>query len=125
MRLTFWNERKGHFDWRCENSEIADKLADYEDAENQRRLVRLPCDVGDMVYYRRGRYVVGDTVRRIVIDEFGNRVVLDVHNKEFDFEEFGKSVSYPSRSRSCRKIQAAERCRNAHGGFGSDGKTRS
>lgn len=51
MRLTFWNERKGHFDWRCENNEIADKLAAYEDAEEQGLLVRLPCKVGDALYY--------------------------------------------------------------------------
>ena len=33
MRLTYWNERKGHYDWRCENNEVADKLAAYEDME--------------------------------------------------------------------------------------------
>ena len=82
MRLTFWNDRKGHFDWHCENNEIADKLAAYEDtgyspleikslegewstmrkvvdsyrkAEEQGFLVRLPCKVGDTVYVlRRG-----------------------------------------------------------------------
>ena len=42
MRMTYWNDRKGHFDWRCENNEIADKLAAYEDAEEQGRLVILP-----------------------------------------------------------------------------------
>lgn len=77
MRLTFWNDRKGHFDWHCENNEIADKLAAYEDtgltpeefkesvdfvlelnkklkpymdAEKEERLVILPCKVGDAVY---------------------------------------------------------------------------
>lgn len=71
---------------------VLDKLAAYEDAEEQGLLVRMPCDVGNMVYYRRGRYVIGDVVRRIIIDEFGNRVVLDCHNKEFDFEDFGKTA---------------------------------
>lgn len=47
MRLTYWNDRKGHFDWRCENNEIADKLAAYEDAEEHGLLVRLPYAVGD------------------------------------------------------------------------------
>lgn len=42
MRLTYWNDRKRHFDWHCENNEIADKLATYEDAEEQGRLVILP-----------------------------------------------------------------------------------
>lgn len=52
-------------------------------------VVVLPCEVGDMVYYRRGENIIGDTVRRIVLDEHGNHVVLDCHNKEFDFEDFG------------------------------------
>ena len=77
MRLTFWNERKAHYDWHCENNEIADKLAAYEDtelspeefkkksesvlelygklkpyadAEEQGRLVILPCKVGETVW---------------------------------------------------------------------------
>lgn len=31
--------------------EAVDKLADYEDAEEQGLLLRLPCNVGDVVYY--------------------------------------------------------------------------
>lgn len=51
MRLTYWNDRKGHFDWHCENNEIADKLATYEDAEEKGLLIRLPCKLGDTVYH--------------------------------------------------------------------------
>lgn len=50
MRLTFWNERKAHYDWHCENNEIADKLAAFEDAEEQGRLAILPCKIGDKVF---------------------------------------------------------------------------
>jgi hypothetical protein len=52
MRLT---------EWRGEHAAIAnhrenyiDKLAAYEDAEEQGRLVILPCKVGDTVYYLTG-----------------------------------------------------------------------
>ena len=41
-RLTYYNERKGHYDWHVTNSEIGDRLAEYEDAEEQGRLVILP-----------------------------------------------------------------------------------
>lgn len=85
MRLTFWNERKAHYDWHCENNEIADKLAAYEDtelspeefkeksesvlelygklkpyadAEEQGRLVILPCKAGDTVYYLTGNPIL-------------------------------------------------------------------
>ena len=70
MRLTYWNDRKGSFDWICDNNEIANKLAAYEDtmlepeeiklnmdgldeyhkAEAEGRLVILPCTVGDTAY---------------------------------------------------------------------------
>lgn len=40
-------------DWEnCETiADVIDKLADYEDLEEQDRLVKLPCKVGDDVYY--------------------------------------------------------------------------
>lgn len=87
MRLTYWNDRKGHFDWRCENNEIADKLAAYEDtgltpedilciratqritperlaeivrAEFDGRLVILPCKVGDTVWQIIKYYTFGE-----------------------------------------------------------------
>lgn len=45
--------------WNCDNpprkckyiSDVLKKLADYEDLEEQGRLVKLPCKVGDDVYY--------------------------------------------------------------------------
>lgn len=74
------------------SGDAADKLAAYEDAEEQGLLVRLPCKAGDMVYYRRGSYVIGDIVREIVLDEFGNHIILDDQHKEFSFEDFGKTA---------------------------------
>ena len=40
-------------DWEnCQTiSDVIDKLAEYEDLEEQGRLVKLPCKVGDDVYY--------------------------------------------------------------------------
>lgn len=38
-RLTYYNERKGHYDWHVTNKEIGDKLAAYEDAEEHGLLV--------------------------------------------------------------------------------------
>ena len=36
---------------RVKNQQLIDKLAYYEDLEEQDRLVKLPCKVGDDVYY--------------------------------------------------------------------------
>ena len=49
-RLTYFNERKKCYDWHCTNHEVADRLAAYEDAEEQGLFVRLPCKVGDTYY---------------------------------------------------------------------------
>jgi hypothetical protein len=97
MRLTKWIDGRIHkqndeqeFDlWEID---VIKKLAAYEDAEQQERLVILPCKVGDMVYYKRGGWVCGDTVKIILFDAFGYHVRLDYEHKEFDFEDFGKTV---------------------------------
>ena len=73
------------------SGDAADKLAAYEDAEEQGRLVILPCKVGDMVYYRRGRDIIGDTVDRIIIDGIDNQVLVGAH-KVFTFWDFGRNV---------------------------------
>lgn len=77
--------------FKCNNI-LSKRLAAYEDAEEQGLLVRLPCKVGDMVYYKRRGWVCGDTVKIILFDAFGYHVRLDYEHKEFDFEDFGKTV---------------------------------
>lgn len=74
------------------HGDAADKLAAHESAEEQGRLAILPCKVGDMVYYKRRGWVCGDTVKIILFDAFGCHVRLDCEHKEFDFEDFGKTV---------------------------------
>lgn len=71
MKLTYWNDRKGHFDWHCENNEIADKLAAYEDAEEQGLLIRLPCKVGDTVFVVEGHSVYKSQVDSIALRDDG------------------------------------------------------
>lgn len=36
---------------RTKNQQLIDKLAEYENLEEQGRLIKLPCKVGDDVYY--------------------------------------------------------------------------
>jgi len=61
------------------------------DAEENGLLVRLPCKVGDMVYYRRGGYIIGDDVKRIVLDGIDGQVIVD-HNHAYTFYDFGLNV---------------------------------
>ena len=80
---------------------VYDRLAAYEDAEEQGRLVMLPCKVGDMVYYRRGRDIIGDTVERIIIDGIDNQVLVGAH-KVYMFCDFGRNVFL-----TCKEAEAA------------------
>lgn len=41
---------KYHNCWDCPIQEVVEKLAHYEDLEEQGRLIELPCKVGDAVY---------------------------------------------------------------------------
>lgn len=53
---------------------ILEKLADYEEAEEQRLLVRLPCKVGDMVYVPTRNFI---SELRIVM------ISVDMHDTYF------------------------------------------
>lgn len=68
-----------------------EQLEQYRKDEREGRIIRLPCKVGDMVYYKRGRDILGDTVDRISIDEADNQVILNAH-KTFSFCDFGRKV---------------------------------
>ena len=50
MRYTHYDEHKKRWLINDDFGEAVDKLAAYEDAEDQGLLVRLPCKVGDTVY---------------------------------------------------------------------------
>lgn len=75
----------------CIVPKIYDKLAKYEEAEEQGTLVKIPCKVGDMVYYRKGQYIYGDDVKRIVLDGLDNQVIIDA-NHCYTFSDFGVKV---------------------------------
>lgn len=106
-RMTRWNpeteEAECEIDGVVHTGSITTRLAEYEDtgldpeeveryakAEKEGRLLVLPCKVGDMVYFRRGRDIIGDTVERIVLDGM-NQVFVGAH-KVFIFRDFGKTV---------------------------------
>lgn len=50
MRLTKRYEHGVVMSWEAQFSDVLQKLAVYEDAEEQERLVILPCKVGDTLY---------------------------------------------------------------------------
>nr|DAW06847.1 MAG TPA: hypothetical protein [Bacteriophage sp.] len=50
---------------------ILKKLADYEDLEEQDRLVKLPCKVGDTLYWINGKFIINYKITGFSIDEDG------------------------------------------------------
>lgn len=66
------------------------RLEEIARADIEGRLLVLPCKVGDMAYFRRGRDIIGDIVGRIVLDGM-NQVLVGAHNV-FIFRDFGKTV---------------------------------
>ena len=85
----------------CEKA--IDKLARYEDAEEQGRLIVLPCDVGDTVYYIRGAYygsprktVEAIRVTEISMKENRSRKILPpsiiANRTRYQFASIGKTV---------------------------------
>lgn len=77
--------------------DAVDKLAAYEDAEEQRRLLMLPCKVGDVIWWKNGHHIVDCYVVEIqisarrseVIFKFGPQLDLKAGAR---FEDFGKTV---------------------------------
>lgn len=65
--------------WESEEykGKAVDKLAEYEDLEEQNKLLKLPCAVGDMVYYRYdGIKIAPMHVEKIIIAKYGVNLLL-------------------------------------------------
>ena len=50
---------------------LAEKLCEYEDLEEQDRLLKLPCKVGDTVYWINGKFIVDYKITGFSVDEDG------------------------------------------------------
>ena len=79
----------------CLNA-LIDRLAAYEDAEEQGLLIRLPCKVGDTVYVISGKSAFKATVDTLHVEE-NNRLAIEVHYNNFGLcslyaGRFGKTV---------------------------------
>ncbi len=67
------------------------KLGSYEDAEEQGLLLRLPCKVGDTIWFVGNDFVNDYEIRRYLVDETGIDCVQIA--KEIDGREYWNSFS--------------------------------
>ena len=68
-----------------------DKLAEYEDLEEQGLLLRLPCKVGTTVYIIVGKDISKQSIKRITIDSTG-MLEFCTKRRGFQLSDFGKTV---------------------------------
>ena len=104
----------------CKNCHIQkafEKLAKYEDLEEQGRLIKLPCKVGDVVYFAHHDRVISSEVlsakyhaeaenHGVFIRE---RLTIDVEgvSAEIDFGDIGKTV-FLTKAESEQKLKEME-----------------
>ena len=88
--------------------EMVKKLADYEDAEGQGLLLRLPFKVGDIIYYLSEGFIEPCTVETIFISDYTDKdgncsYMAEIHydredcpyvSTEIYFTELGKTVFF-------------------------------
>lgn len=89
---------------RIQVGNAVEKLAEYEDLEEQNRLIKLPCALGDMVYVLRldnTAYMMNnEKVWEIVEDKF----------EIFHFDSIGKTV-FLTREAAEAALKELERCK--------------
>ena len=87
-------------------SDVLTKLADYEDLEEQGRLLKLPCKVGDTVYYISEGFVEPCTIEVIFLADYTDKngncsYMAEIHydredcpyvSTEIYFTDIGKTV---------------------------------
>ena len=71
---------------------VLDKLADYEDAEEQGLLLRLPCKVGSTVYYIDDYEIYSDKVDSINIRKENEEYIFCIAFMDYRAEDFGRNV---------------------------------
>lgn len=108
----------------CDNCAIQrafDKLADYEDLEEQGLLLKLPCKVGDTLYYVSYEFDIYIPVQldMIIITHLNcyqyNCCSFDAHGDvyeefEFDTDDFGKTVflTIEEAEKALKRLESAE-----------------
>ena len=76
----------------CETiSDVIDKLAKYEDLEEQGRLIKLPCKVGDTVYVIVGKNISVQKIQRATIDS-EMKIEFCTKRRGFALFNIGKTV---------------------------------
>lgn len=77
--------------WENNRHNVLQKLADYEDLEEQGRLIKLPCKVGDTVYVIVGKNISVQKIQRATIDS-EMKIEFCTKRRGFTLFDIGKTV---------------------------------
>ena len=97
------------------NRMALDKLATYEDAEEQGQILRPPCKVGDTVYFVNAKQILEFAVVGYAVDETGISWVRSEHvdkigntnERTFSPDRFGKNTFF-TREEAEKALQEME-----------------
>lgn len=98
------NHTLGCDDW---EKDIRDKLAEYEDLEEQGLLLRLPVKVGDTVYIPFINRIIEKRVISIIVQRSFIVVYCENNSHPFSCEDFGKTV-FLTREEAEQKLKELE-----------------
>ena len=71
-------------------SDVMKKLAEYEDLEEQEKLIRLPCKVGDKIYHIEDRYIYEFNAEKIEIRKENGEYIYCIDSMDYRKDDFGK-----------------------------------
>lgn len=77
--------------WENNRHNVLQKLADYEDLEEQGRLIKLPCKAGDTVYVIVGKNISVQKIQRATIDS-EMKIEFCTKRRGFTLFDIGKTV---------------------------------
>jgi hypothetical protein len=89
--------------WENNRHNVLQKLADYEDLEEQGRLFKLPCKVGDTVYVIAGKNISAQKIQRATIDS-EMKIEFCTKRRGFALFDIGKTV-FPTESEAEAKLK--------------------
>ena len=87
--------------------EDVDKWEEYKQLEKQGRLLKLPCKVGDTVYYIDDYYVYNDKVNSIDIRRENDEYIFTIAYMDYREEDFGKTV-FLTKEKAEQKLKEME-----------------
>lgn len=91
----------------CPIQKAFEKLAEYEDLEEQGRLLKLPCGVGGIVYTIYSDED-GPFIREAKIEEVSIHHRIWVDSMYFDYDDFGKTVFLTRKEAEDRLTEMAQ-----------------